>query len=75
MKLFPWSHAVFSNLKSWLRGRYHGVSWKYLPRYLDEFSFRLNQRSQEAAIGIEVLRRALLAPPCPYHRLEAELTG
>jgi transposase-like protein len=75
VKLFPWSHAVFSNLKSWLRGTYHGVSRKYLPRYLDEFSFRFNHRANEAAIGIEILQRVLRAAPVPYHRLEAELTG
>jgi len=72
VKIFPWSHAAFSNLKSWLRGTYHGVSRKYLPRYLDEFSFRFNLRGNEASIAIE---RVLQASPCPYHRLEAELTG
>jgi transposase-like protein len=75
VELFPWSHAVFSNLKSWLRGTYHGVSRKYLPRYLDEFSFRFNHRGNEATIGVEILRRVLQTAPCPYHRLEAELTG
>lgn len=75
VKYFPWSHAVFSNLKSWLRGTYHGVSRKYLPRYLDEFSFRFNLRGNEDSIGIEILKRVLTAPPFPYHRLEVELTG
>jgi len=65
VRLFPWSHAVFSNLKSWLRGTYHGVSRKYLPRYLDEFSFRFNHRGHEAAIGAEILQRVFQAPPCP----------
>jgi transposase-like protein len=74
-KLLPWSHAVFSNLKSWLRGTYHGVSRKYLPRYLDEFAFRFNNRDREDAIGGEILRRMLGTEPWPYRRLAAELTG
>lgn len=74
-KVFPWSHAVFSNLKSWLRGTYHGVSRKYLPRYLDEFAFRFNHRDQEPVIGSEILRRALATEPWPYPRLAAEQTG
>jgi hypothetical protein len=31
-------HRVFGNLKTWLRGTFHGVSGKHLPRYLAEFS-------------------------------------
>ena len=33
-KLLPWSHILFSNLKGWLHGTFHGVSQKHLPRYL-----------------------------------------
>jgi hypothetical protein len=40
----PSVHLVFSNLKTWLAGRYHGVSPKYLPAYLAEFSYRFNRR-------------------------------
>lgn len=75
VRLFRWSHAVFSNLKPWLRGTYHGVSRKYLPRYLDEFAFRFNHRDHEDAIGQEILRRALRAGPWPHHCLAAEQTG
>ena len=28
---------VFTNLKAWLRGTFHGVSQKHMQRYLDEF--------------------------------------
>jgi hypothetical protein len=44
----PWAHTVFGNLKTWLRGTFHGVSPKHLQRYLNEFVFRFNQRWQEA---------------------------
>ena len=71
-------HEAFPDEAScwiWLRGTYHGVSRKYLPRCLDELSFRFNLRGNEDSIGIEILERVLRAAPCPYHRLEAELTG
>jgi transposase-like protein len=75
VKLFPWSHAVFSNLKSWLRGTFHGVSRKHLPRYLDEFAYRFNQRTRPRELFVHVLERALAADPLPYHRLVAESAG
>lgn len=68
----PWSHLVFSNLKSWLRGTFHGVSKKHMPRYLDEFSYRLNQRWDELVLFGAVLARAVVSPPLPYARLVAE---
>jgi transposase-like protein len=71
-KLLPWSHVLFSNLKSWLRGTFHGVSKKHMPHYLDEFSYRLNQRWDELALFGSILARALVSPPLPYVRLEAK---
>jgi transposase-like protein len=40
----PIVHLVFSNLKTWLQGRHHGVSAKHLQPYLNEFTFRFNRR-------------------------------
>jgi transposase-like protein len=40
----PMIHLVFSNLKSWLLGTYHGVSPQHLQAYLNEFAFRFNRR-------------------------------
>ena len=75
VKRFPWSHVIFSNLKSWLRGTFHGVSPAYLVRYLDEFTFRYNHRSRAPETGTLLLRRALRADPAPLFRLRAELTA
>lgn len=72
VKHLPWSHVLFSNLKSWLRGTFHGVSKKHMPRYLDEFTYRLNQRWDELALFGSVLARAVVSPPLPYDRLVAE---
>jgi transposase-like protein len=71
----PWAHTVFGNLKTWLRGTFHGVSPKHLQRYLDEFVFRFDRRWRETELFIRVLHRALDAAPCPYHQLTAERTG
>jgi len=71
----PWAHTVFGNLKTWLRGTFHGVSPKHLQRYLNEFVFRFNQRWQEADLFSPVLRCAIDADPFPYDHLTAERTG
>lgn len=44
----PWIHRVFSNLKRWGMGVYHGLRRCYLQAYLDEFAFRWNFRRRYA---------------------------
>ncbi len=48
----PHIHRVFSNLKAWLLGTYHGIEPQYLQAYLDEFVFRFNRRQRPADGGI-----------------------
>jgi transposase-like protein len=43
-KRLPHIHRIFTDLKTWLIGTHHGVSPKQLQTYLDEFSFRFNER-------------------------------
>ncbi len=66
-KILPWSHTLFGNLKTWLRGTFHGVSGKHLPRYR---RVRLSLRSTLAggrALRIRPpargARRAVPVPP------------
>lgn len=73
--ILPWVHRVFGNLKTWLRGTFHGVSHKHLPRYLDEFTYRFDRRWREDELFGFVLRRAARGEPLPYHRLVAEPAG
>jgi len=40
----PIAHLVISNLKTWLKGTFHGVSSKHLQAYLNEYMFRFNRR-------------------------------
>ena len=43
-----WIHRVFSNLKRWALGTFHGLRRAHLHRYLDEFVFRWNRRRHTA---------------------------
>jgi len=75
VKILPWAHTVISNLKTWLRGTFHGVSPKHLQRYLDEFVYRFDRRWREPELSTFVLRRAARAGPLPYRELTAEPPG
>ena len=74
-KILPWSHTVFGNLKTWLRGTFHGVSRKHLQRYLDEFVYRFDRRWREGELFGFVLNRAAHGDPLPYQQLVAEAVG
>ena len=74
-ELLPWVHVAISNLKTWLRGTFHGVSHKHLARYLAEFAYRFNRRWREDQLFQFVARRAVRGEPMPYHRLTAEAVG
>jgi len=71
-KILPWSHTIFGNLKTWLRGTFHGVSRKHLQRYLDEFVYRFDRRWREGELFGFVLNRAAHGDPLPYQRLLAD---
>ena len=74
-EVLPWAHTTFGNLKTWLRGTFHGVSGKHLQLYLDEFSYRFDRRWVEDRLGGFILRLAARAEPLPYCRLVAEPVG
>jgi transposase-like protein len=74
-EILPWVHTVFGNLKTWLRGTFHGVSGKHLQLYLDEFAYRFDRRWREGEMFGFILARAVHGEPCSYHRLTAESVG
>jgi transposase-like protein len=44
-EVLPHFHLAVSNLKTWLKGTFHGaVEQKHLQGYLNEFTFRFNRR-------------------------------
>ena len=64
-------HTVFGNLKTWLRGCFHGVSRRYLPAYLAEFAYRFNRRWSTADLFGWVTRRLVTRPPTTLGALQA----
>jgi predicted RNA-binding Zn-ribbon protein involved in translation (DUF1610 family) len=55
--VLPWIHRVFSLLKRWELGTYHGLRRKHVDTYLNEFVFRYNRRfyrhvSFETVLGL-----------------------
>jgi hypothetical protein len=59
-------HRVFSNLKTWALGVYHGLRDKHLQSYLDEFVFRFNRRRSRHAAFFSLFSIALAAKPVTY---------
>lgn len=64
--VLPWVHRIFSNLKIWALGVYHGLRRKHLQSYLDEFVFRFNRRRTRHAAFRSLLGIAAAHQPLPY---------
>ena len=67
--VLPWVHRVFSNLKVWALGVYHGLRRKHLQSYLDEFVFRFNRRRTRHAAFRSLLGIGAGHPPLSYKML------
>ena len=59
----PMVHLMISNMKSFVNGTFHGVSFKYLQEYLDEFCYRFNRRFWEAELPLRLLNACLAHVP------------
>ena len=64
--VLKWVHRVFSNLKRWALGTFHGLRRAHLRRYLDEFVFRWNRRRHTAAAFDTLLGIGAGLPPAGY---------
>ncbi len=69
--VLPWIHRMFSNLKRWALGVYHGLRREHLQAYLDEFVFRFNRRSSRQAGFRRLLGLGLSISPATYNMLIA----
>ena len=67
--VLPWIHRVFSNLKTWALGVYHGLRRKHLQSYLDEFAFRFNRRRTRHAAFRSLLSIGLATKAVTYKML------
>jgi ISXO2 transposase-like protein len=66
----PKAHRIISNLKTWLRGTYRGVSERQLQVYLDEFVFRFNRRRTPMAAFQTLLGIGASVPPTTYEEIK-----
>lgn len=66
----PHVHRAISLFKRFLLGTYHGVSARYLPRYLQEFCFRFNRRHKTQNIWESLLKACVYALPVTYAELK-----
>ena len=66
LEAFTWVNTMLGNLKNSLRGTYHAVSAKHLPRYLAEFCYRFNRRYDLANMLPRLGYVAVRTPPMPY---------
>jgi hypothetical protein len=65
--VLPWTRRLFSNLKRWGLGVYHGLRKTNLQHYLDEFVFRFNRRRTRHAGLDTLLGIAAHTAPASYH--------
>jgi ribosomal protein L37AE/L43A len=59
----PLVHIVIGNLKTFINGTFHGVSFTYLQEYLDEFCYRFNRRFWEPELPMRLLNACLSHQP------------
>lgn len=62
----PWIHRVFSLVKRWALGTYHGLRRKHVDTYLNEFVFRYNRRFYRHASFETMLGLATHNQPAGY---------
>ncbi len=63
--------SAFSLFKRGIMGAFHKVSLKHLQRYLNEFSWKFNNRRNPDLFGLAV-RRLAMAGNLPYAKLIEE---
>ena len=64
--VLPWIHRVFSLVKRWALGTYHGLRRKHVDTYLNEFVFRYNRRFYRHASFETMLGLATHNQPAGY---------
>ncbi|MER2472622.1 transposase [Photorhabdus laumondii] len=61
---------VISNVKNSIRGTYHSISKKYLPRYLAEFCFKFNWRFNLKKTFEQLIYSCIRTAPIPEYLLK-----
>ncbi len=61
--VLPWIHRVFSLMKRWGLGTYHGLRRRHVDTYLNEYVFRYNRRFYRHVSFETILGLAANRPP------------
>lgn len=67
---FKWVNTMIGNVKNSIRGSYHAISQKHIPRYLAEFCYRFNRRFQLGRMVERFLYVAVRTGPMPQRLLK-----
>lgn len=67
---FKWVNTMIGNIKNSIRGTYHAVRSKHVPRYLAQFEYRFNRRYKLEDMIPRLAWVALRTPPMPYRLLK-----
>ena len=63
---FRWANTLLGNLKSATTGTFHSIRPQYVYRYLAEFQYRFNRRSDLPAMLARLANAAVRTTPKPY---------
>lgn len=66
---FTWLNTMIGNVKNAIRGAYHAINHKHLPRYLAEFCYRFNRRFELEKMLPRFCFMAVRTPPMPMRLL------
>lgn len=66
---FNWVNTLLGNVKNSLRGTYHALRVKHIPRYLAEFQYRFNRRFDLESMVPRLAHIAVRTPPMPARLL------
>lgn len=66
---FTWVNTMIGNVKNAIRGAYHAINHKHLPRYLAEFCYRFNRRFDLEGMLPRFCFVAVRTPPMPMRLL------
>ena len=66
---FRWHNTLLGNLKMSLRGTFHAIAPRYVPRYLAQAQYLFNRRYELDQILPRLANAAIQTKPCPYRSL------
>ena len=72
---FKWVNTTIGNIKNAIRGTYHAVRPKHVPRYLAQYEYRFNRRYRLEDMIPRLAWVALRTPPMPYRMLKSAEFG